>query len=502
MEKKRSESRHVRLSDFEPVSKAVLSILPAGVVRRQMVVPLAKSNGKYVVATTPEQEGHVKPEGIALLTHGSVELVFASAEDISAFIDLHYPPEGQETVLNPVLAAIPERPPQAAAKNYDRMPSALKQLLRDAMANRASQVLVQSANGKVSVRQRIRGVLITDLKSTLGQSDMTLLFDFISQSGDSHVEKDLRSVDATFETMMGSDTVQCRFVGSATGDFMMLSIHLQKKEEKAMAPSALGMGPNQLRFLEKFFARGRGLVIFCGNDTDDVEGTMRSCVRDIATPERHVMAVEINRQIWFQGVEQLVAAGDPKQFQRHLQLAFRHAPDVTVVNPVETKADAETCLSEALKGRFVLARMYAADASEAITRLLGMGIEPYMLGSALSGVVAQRTLRLVCPNCQEKEVVSRDRLKDMGIPVAMHPSSFFHGRGCDSCLRTGFDRESNIFEVLDMSDEVRGRLTKDTKAETLRTSIKAGGMMTLRQVALHKAINGQTSLSEVFRVTP
>jgi type II secretory ATPase GspE/PulE/Tfp pilus assembly ATPase PilB-like protein len=84
----------------------------------------------------------------------------------------------------------------------------------------------------------------------------------------------------------------------------------------------------------------------------------------------------------------------------------------------------------------------------------------------------------------------------------MQPSSFFHGRGCDSCLHTGFDRESNIFEVLDMSDEVRGRLTKDTKAETLRTSIKAGGMMTLRQVALHKAINGQTSLSEVFRVTP
>ncbi len=490
----------MRLSDFEPVSRDILSILPAGVVRRQMVIPLARMNGKFLVATTPKQEGRVKPEGIALLTHGPVELVFASAEDIKAFIDLHYPMENQDGVLNPVIAPIPE-PSSENVKRSDRVPTVLNQLLSDAMVNRASQVLVQCASGKVSVRQRIRGVLITDLKSPFTLNDLALLFDFVATAGDSQTEKDVRSVDATFETTIGADIVQCRFVGSATGDFMMLSIHLQKKEEKAVSPSALGMGPNQIRILEKFFARVRGLVIFCGNDTDDVEGTLRACVRDIATPERHVMAVEACRQIWFPGVEQLVASGDPKKFQRYLRLAFRHVPDVVVVNPMETLADAELCVSEALKGRFVLARMYAADASEALTRLLGMGLEPYMVGSALSGIVSQRTLRLVCPGCQEKEIIPRDRLKDLGMPIAMQPAAFFHGKGCAACLQAGFDRESNIFEVLEMSDEVRNRLTKDIKADTLRAAIKAGGMMTLRQVALHKAINGQTSLAEVLRVT-
>jgi type II secretory ATPase GspE/PulE/Tfp pilus assembly ATPase PilB-like protein len=145
--------------------------------------------------------------------------------------------------------------------------------------------------------------------------------------------------------------------------------------------------------------------------------------------------------------------------------------------------------------------MHAIDASEALTRLLGMGIEPYLVGAALGGSVAQRMLRLVCPGCQERESVSRDRLKDLGVSVAMQPAAFFHGKGCDVCLQTGFDRESTIFEVLEVTDDLRGRLGKDIKAETIRASIKSGGMMTLRQVALHKAINGQTSLAEVLRVT-
>jgi type II secretory ATPase GspE/PulE/Tfp pilus assembly ATPase PilB-like protein len=501
MEKRRSDSRHVRLSDFEPVPKDVLGILPEGVVRRQLVVPLAKSNGKYVVATTPKQEGRVKPEGIELLTHAPVELVFASAEEINAFIELHYPTGNADQTLEPVVAPIPSSRPVTSTPSNTRTPAALMKLLNDAMSNRATQVLAHHAHGKLTVRQRIRGVLITDLKSTLSADDLAALFDFVAKTGDQKSDGGVRSADATLDTVIAGESVQCRFVGSATDDFMVLGVHFQRKQEKSISPAALGMGPNQVRIVEKLFSRARGLVIFCGGDSDDVEGTLRACVRDVATPERHIMAVEAIRQVWFPGVEQLVAGADPKQFQRYLRLAFRHTPDVVVVNPLERIEDVNQCLTEALKGRFVLARMHAIDASEALTRLLGMGIEPYLVGAALGGIVAQRMLRLVCPGCQERESVSRDRLKDLGVSVAMQPAAFFHGKGCDVCLQTGFDRESNIFEVLEMTDDLRGRLGKDIKAETIRASIKSGGMMTLRQVALHKAINGQTSLAEVLRVT-
>jgi type II secretory ATPase GspE/PulE/Tfp pilus assembly ATPase PilB-like protein len=141
------------------------------------------------------------------------------------------------------------------------------------------------------------------------------------------------------------------------------------------------------------------------------------------------------------------------------------------------------------------------DAADALLQILGMGAEPYMVGAALMGIVAQRTLRLNCQKCQGKDVVSRDRLKELGIPVGMQPSAFFHGTGCDNCLKTGFDRETSIFEVFDMNDEFRVRLTPSMKSEAFRSAMKTSGLMTLRQVALHKAINGQTSLSEVFRIT-
>jgi general secretion pathway protein E len=143
----------------------------------------------------------------------------------------------------------------------------------------------------------------------------------------------------------------------------------------------------------------------------------------------------------------------------------------------------------------------AADAADALAQVVSMQVEPYLIGSALLGVVAQRTLRLNCPRCQEKDAVDREQVKELGIPEAMQPAAFFRGRGCEACLGTGFDRETSIFEVLEVNEEARARLSRDARADTLRSLLRSNGMMTLRQIAIHKAINGQTSLAEVLRTT-
>ncbi len=381
------------------------------------------------------------------------------------------------------------------------LPPALAKLLENAVINRAVEVLIEREVTHARIRQRIRGVLITDNRNALSALDMNEIFEFVAKLGEQKSEDGLRWAAGQLTLSIAKDEYSCRFLLSETKNFGLLTIHLTKNSEKAFNPTAWGMGPNQATILENFLARAHGLVLFCGTETDDLASTLQAVTKQLLTPDRHVINVSARSQAWLSAVEQLVSNNNTDSFTRYLKLAFRHEPDLVIANPVETKAHVDICLSEAVRGRLVFAQLFATDAADALLQFLGMGVEPYLVGAGLLGIVAQRTLRLNCQSCQDKEVVPRDRLKELNIPIGMQPAAFFHGKGCEACFKTGFDRETSIFEVLEMSDELRNKLQRDMKSEALRQIIKSNGLMTLRQMALHKAINGQTSLSEVLRVT-
>ncbi|MCG3204727.1 MAG: putative type II secretion system protein E [Elusimicrobia bacterium] len=405
-------------------------------------------------------------------------------------------PDIQEP-LRPVVAPIPDASPRSKPK----MPIALEKIIASATRNRASQILIEKENNRIKIRQRIRGVLIFDLSTTLTPQDSNHIYEYVLNSGEKKSEGGLVWASHTLVYSINSEPYFLRFLLSESKGFSLMTIHLTRQTEKPFNPTAWGMGPNQATLLENFLARSHGLILFCGTETDDLLSSIQSIGKQLMTPERHVIVVEGQSQAWFTDVEQMTSNNDPALFTKILRLAFRHEPDLLVAHPIETKEQMELCLSEAIRGRLVFARLFASDVSDALMQLLSMGVEPHLLGTGLLGVVAQRTLRLNCPRCQDKEAVSRDRLKDIGIPLGMQPAAFFQGKGCDACFRTGFDKETNIFEVIEMTDDLRSRMTKDLRRDALKSLMKTYGLMTLRQMALHKAINGQTSLAEVLRVT-
>lgn len=294
----------------------------------------------------------------------------------------------------------------------------------------------------------------------------------------------------------------CHAVLSETKDFRILTIRLVSEKEKFFSPMSWGMGPHQTQVLEKLVQKRQGVILFCGTDTDDFLSNLRACAKELSTSEKHVIAVSDSLREWFPGVEHLVADSNPEIFLQLLKVAFKHEPDVLLVDPLETSAAADLCFRGAMKGPLVLSHCYAHDAAEALVSFLYHKVDPTLLGTSLLGIVAQRSLRLTCPRCQEKDPIHRDRVRELGIPVAMQPPAFYKGRGCDACLKTGFDRETSIFEVVEMTDDLRARLGPDLKAEDVRLLLRSTGLMSLRQVAIHKAINGQTSLAEALRATP
>lgn len=482
-----SDLKFVHLKDFEPISTDVLETLPKTFIRQRMIVPLSKSGGRLTAAVA-NPDGSVKPQGLQMIAHCPVDLVLAPLDEIIEFIKTHYAEELEQSGSAPTSPSL--------------VPVPLNALLGEAVDNRASEVIIEHSDGKVRLRQRIRGILMTDLKHRLSEKDAVVCFEAVVRQGKAQDADGNRWAEWAFDFTRQGETVHCSAVLSETKDFHMLTLHLTATKEKPFSPSGWGMGPHQERIVESLLQKRQGIVLFCGSESDDGLTHIHACAKSLSTPERHLISVENSKKDWFPGIEQLVSHGDEALFSQLLKLSFRHEPDVVVVNALEKKTDFETCLHESLKKPLVLARCFARDAAEALIQLVSMNIEPYLIGAGVLGVVAQRTIRLTCPKCQEKDPIHRERVKEMGIPIAMQPPAFYRGKGCDACSKTGFDRETCLFEVMEMSDEIRNRIGRDLKSEEIRSLLKSSGMMTFRQNAVHKAVNGQTSLTEVLRVTP
>jgi type II secretory ATPase GspE/PulE/Tfp pilus assembly ATPase PilB-like protein len=282
----------------------------------------------------------------------------------------------------------------------------------------------------------------------------------------------------------------------------LLTVKVSRHEEKLFDPHGWGLDPTQVKILETLLTREQGVILFCGAEQDGANVTLNSCVRKLVSPSKHVICVESYVDQWIQEADQFNAKGDGLLFSMYLHTALSHSPDIVKVKPLDTKEVWDMCLRESLKGPLVLGGAYARDAAEAVVNIVRMGIDSFLVTSALLGVVVQRKLRLNCQHCQKKDNVQRERLKEVGIPAELQPSAFYAGTGCEHCHNTGFGNETHIFEILQMTDDVKNTLHRDTSAEKVRAAAKTSGMLTLRQVAIHKAIAGQTSLAEVVRVSP
>lgn len=507
-----SSIQTVHLSAYEPVSQDVLELLPVGLIKKQDMVPIKKENGKLIVAIS-KLEGVVRPAGLAMIAGCPVDLVLAPLDEIKSFIRAHYPdvvapasiPAHVETVAQSMNIIVPsgKSTESPALISMNGVPLIALKILNDAALNRAREVHISFQNGTVRVRERIRGSLVNvSQQLSLKSSELVSVFEWIKKVGESRKDEWMEWTDLRKDFDINGEKYHVHFFLSDSPTAKILTISLSQQKEKIFAPDSWGMDPSQVRIFTEYLNRSTGLVLFCGPDFHGIEDNLVASVKMLATPAKHVISVEAKQEVWIPEVEQFVAEGNSDLFSQSLKVAFQHMPDVVIVNPLSKKDDFKLCLTETLRGRFVLARAYAQDTVDALLQLSDMGLEPYLIGSGLVGILTKRTLRLNCSRCQVKDPSARTLAKEVGIPLAMLPANFYKGNGCETCRFTGFDGSTDIFELFTMTDEVRGLLAKEAKPESFRQYFKQSGLLTLRQVALHKAFNGQTSFNEVIHSTP
>lgn len=281
-----------------------------------------------------------------------------------------------------------------------------------------------------------------------------------------------------------------------------LVIRVLDKANLRVRMEDLGFRAEALATFKAMLKKPHGLVLVTGPTGSGKTTTLYSALDLVRSPERNIVTVEDPVEYQLDLVNQIqVQSSIGMTFPRALRSILRQDPDVIMIGEIRDEETARVAVQAALTGHLVLATLHTNDAPGAVARLLDMGIEPYLLSSALNGVVAQRLCRTVCPHCSTKYYPTKEALADAGVFEDLSGRSFRKGAGCQQCHNSGFRGRGGIYEVMEVEGDIRRMVHRGSPSHELRERMRHVGQLTLREEGLRVALDHRSSLEEVLRVT-
>jgi general secretion pathway protein E len=254
--------------------------------------------------------------------------------------------------------------------------------------------------------------------------------------------------------------------------------------------------------LERIIRRPNGIFLVTGPTGSGKTTTLHACLSEINDTDKNIITIEEPVEITQKGIGQIEV--NPKinlSFATGLRAILRQDPNVVLVGEIRDKETADIAIQASLTGHLVLSTLHTNDSASAITRLVDMGVEPFLVGSSLVGVLAQRLVRLLCIACREPYTPTSQELDDAGIGPQEGPVTLYRGQGCAECAHTGYQGRIGIFELMIVDDSIRAMVSKNVDAKTIKKQAVNQGMGTLRLDGTRKVLKGVTSVAELLRAT-
>jgi type IV pilus assembly protein PilB len=495
--------KFVDLSDY-PVDGSAVSRVPDVVCRRHNALPIGYEDGRLVVAMA-DPANVFAVDDIRSMTGMEVKPVVATKSDVVAAINRYHRGDAE---LDDLTMAM-----DANADDLDDL-SSVKEIVEDApivkfvnllitqaIQDRASDIHIEPTERDLRVRFRIDGVLHEIMRSPKTiqsgvisrlkiMADINIAERRIPQDGRMSVSTNGKKIDlrvATLPTVWGEKVVM-RILDNSTA---MLRL------------SDLGFGDTNYDVFSKSFTKPYGMILVTGPTGSGKSTTLYATLNIVSKPEVNVITVEDPVEYRIPGINQVqtnVKAG--LTFAAALRSILRSDPDIVLLGEIRDHETAQIAIEAALTGHLVLSTLHTNDAPSAITRLTEMGIEPFLVGSALDCVVAQRLARKLCPKCKEayvptKEMMVENRFNwsdDEPLPTLYRPV------GCSACSKTGYKGRLALHEVMAVSEDIERLAVEHASALTISNVAREQGMITLRDDGLAKVKAGHTSMEEILRV--
>ena len=477
-----------------------LQLIPEVMARKYNAIPLTVNNGTLRVAMANPAD-IVALEALATQSQKRIEPEVASTQEIQEAIDFNYKAYDEiEKQISNIPLPSERTDKQIKLDNVTDTPvaQALTLIIDEAVKARASDIHLQPREDKLRVRYRIDGTLHDTLSLPLMTA--TPLISRIKILANMNIADHRSPQDGQFSINTKGRLIDIRVGTAPTVYGEMAALRLLDKSRATLALSELGFLPESLAKYEKMLKIPYGMILVSGPTGAGKTTTLYASVNCIDHTEQNIITVEDPVEYRFNDINQVqvnLRAG--VTFSSGLRSILRLDPDVILVGEIRDAETAKIAIQSALTGHLVLSSIHANDAIGAVFRLLDLGVEPFLVSSALISVVAQRMVRRICPDCAH--LVDPPLMEQMAYSkeIGEKQSEFLYGSGCKSCANTGYQGRVGIFEILSMSDDMRMMILNTATPTQLRTQAITEGMIPLMRDGMFKVREGITTPSEVLR---
>ncbi|MCM8778343.1 MAG: Flp pilus assembly complex ATPase component TadA [Candidatus Omnitrophica bacterium] len=497
---------YVKLSNYN-IDQNVIKLVPEEIARRYKLIPLFLLEDTLTLAMANPQN-IVALDEIRLKTKLKyIDVVVAGKTEIENAINQYYAGIGDvKTILEDINIAelrhvSEDTSPQLLAQIAEETPvvKLVNFLIQEAVKSKASDIHIEPEMNMLRVRYRIDGILYEAYR--LPKQVTGLITSRIKILGNLDIAEKRKPQDGRFRINLENREIDIRLSSFPTLYGENLVLRILDRSRVLLRLVDLGFGPNDLEKFNSLIHAPYGIILVTGPTGSGKTTTLYAALSEINSPQINIMTIEdpVEYQIPLLRQTQI----NPKAgltFATGLRSILRQDPDVIMVGEIRDLETADIAIQAALTGHLVFSTLHTNDSAGALTRLIDMGIEPFLVSSSVIGIIAQRLIRLICPHCKVEYSPPEAVLKSLNLEPRKE-EKFYRGEGCEKCKKTGYSGRKGIFEVLVINEEIRKLIVAKASASVIKQTAISQGMSTLMADGLEKARQGLTALEEVLRLT-
>ena len=479
-------------------------------LKKYKIVPLIKDQDPVIAINDPTNFQPVD-DLRQLLKMPDLPVVLSSQDSITAAINMAYDmsrasakdyfEEMNESATDDLISKIDETADLLDETSDAPIIKLVNLIVSGAIKDRASDIHVETYSSNVKIRYRIDGILYDIL--SLPRRIQSPLISRIKIMAKLNIAEKRLPQDGRIETKIADRLIDIRVsvIPTAFGERVVL--RLLDKTANILMLSDLGMHDERVKLLNKLIKSPFGIILVTGPTGSGKTTTLYAALSTINQPEINIITIEDPIEYQMDGVGQIQV--NPKidlTFAAGLRSIVRQDPDVILIGEIRDRETAEIAIQSSLTGHLVFSTLHTNDAASAVTRLIDMGIEPFLVTSSIIAIIAQRLVRVLCPHCKEVYVPDDESLSNLGLNrTALKNHTFYRKNGCNLCMQTGFRGRTAIFEIMIVDDEIKKLVLKTSDANQINELALKRGMITLQKDGIDKVLQGMTTIEEVLRVT-
>jgi general secretion pathway protein E len=484
--------------------------VPIQYLKKQKMVPVETPDA-FLVAVNDPSNFQAVDDLMRLLGRDDAEVVLASEGAILSAINSAYDlgrDSAQEFIqimngdsADSIISEIEETADLLDDTSDAPIIKLVNLVLAQAIKDRSSDIHIEPYANSLKIRYRIDGMLYNLLN--LPRRIQSSLVSRIKIMGKLNIAEKRLPQDGRIAVKIGDKSVDIRVsvIPTAFGERVVL--RLLDKSQELLTLADLGLDEAKIAQFNRLIKSPYGIVLVTGPTGSGKTTSLYAALSKINSPSINIITIEDPIEYQIEGIGQIQV--NPKidlTFATGLRSIVRQDPDVILVGEVRDRETAEIAIQSSLTGHLVFSTLHTNDAASAITRLIDMGIEPFLVASSVIAIVAQRLVRVLCPRCKEPYEPDTESLIDAGIPRnAVNGQPIYRRKGCNSCMNTGYRGRTGIFEIMIMDEGVKKLILRTSDSNQINDEAVRGGMSTLVQDGARRVLEGITTIEEVLRVT-